>query len=89
MYCGLRLDLNPEAASTKVLRTKTISVILTGANGNIGNTGPVWWLSSGVWVSHTSDSTPRPLDARKHRNNAMRCVCVGEEGDGEVMQPML
>jgi hypothetical protein len=29
---------------------------------------------------------PAPLDHRKHRNNAMRCVLVGEEGDGEVMQ---
>jgi hypothetical protein len=29
-----------------------------------------------------------PVDQRKskHRNNAMRCVCVGEERDGEVMQ---
>ena len=26
------------------------------------------------------------LDPRKHRNNAMRCVLVGEERDGEVMQ---
>jgi hypothetical protein len=23
---------------------------------------------------------------KKNRNNAMRCVLVGEEGDGEVMQ---
>ena len=23
---------------------------------------------------------------RKHRNNAIRCVCVGAERDGEVMQ---
>jgi len=28
----------------------------------------------------------RKLDPRKHRNNAMRCVLVGEERDGEVMQ---
>ena len=27
---------------------KTISVIPTGANGNIGNTGPGLWLASGV-----------------------------------------
>jgi hypothetical protein len=26
-------------------------VILTGANGNIGNTRPLWRLGSGVWVS--------------------------------------
>jgi hypothetical protein len=26
------------------------------------------------------------LDPREHRNNAMRCVLVGEERDGEVMQ---
>jgi hypothetical protein len=30
---------------------------------------------------------PAPLDPRKSRNNVMRCVLVGEEGDGEVMQP--
>jgi hypothetical protein len=30
---------------------------------------------------------PASLDPRKHRNNAMRCVCVGEESDGEVMHP--
>ena len=29
---------------------------------------------------------PAPLDHRKHRNNAMRCVLVGEEGDGEGMR---
>ena len=30
---------------------------------------------------------PAPLDPRKSSNNVMRCVLVGEEGDGEVMQP--
>ena len=29
---------------------------------------------------------PASLDPRKHRTNTMRCVLVGEEGDGEVMQ---
>ncbi len=28
----------------------------------------------------------RPADPCKHRNNAMRCVLVGEEGDGEEMR---
>jgi hypothetical protein len=27
---------------------------------------------------------PAPLDPRKHRKNAMRCVCVVEEGDGTL-----
>jgi hypothetical protein len=32
----------------------------------------------------TARDIPAPLDPRKHRNNAMRCVLVGEERDGEV-----
>jgi hypothetical protein len=39
------------AASKKSLSTKTISVIPTGANGNIGKTGPRWSLGSGVRVA--------------------------------------
>jgi hypothetical protein len=29
----------------------------------------------------------RQKDPRKHRNNVMRCVCVGEESDGEITSP--
>jgi hypothetical protein len=28
---------------------------------------------------------PAPIDHRKYNNNVMRGVCVGEEGDGEVI----
>jgi hypothetical protein len=35
----------------------------------------------------SNNTTTAPLDPRKHRNNAMRSVCVGEEVDVEVMQP--
>jgi len=54
------LDLNPESEHlVKSLRTKTISVIPTGANGNTGNTGPGGRLGSGVWVSLRRGVTPK------------------------------
>jgi len=36
--------------------------------------------------THNSTHTHTHKSARKHRNNAMRCVLVGEERDGEVMR---
>ncbi len=41
------MDLNP---SPEIWKTnQKISVFPTGANGNIGDTGPGWRLGSGVW----------------------------------------
>jgi len=51
---GSPLDLSrvdPEPKKLKGLRTKTISIIPTGANGNIGNTGPGLRLASELGVT--------------------------------------
>jgi hypothetical protein len=54
---------------------------LAGTSSRVG-----WSPSTTCDFSRHAGRNPAPLDPRKHRNNAMRCVLVGEEGDGEVMQ---
>ena len=46
----LRVNLNPES-DLEGLRTKKMSEIPNGANGNVGHTGPGWKPESVVWVS--------------------------------------
>ena len=61
---GSPLDLSrvdPEPKKLKGLRTKTISIIPTGANGNIGNTGPGLRLASELGVTPISLPPPTPL----------------------------
>jgi len=44
------VNLNPES-DLEGLRTKKMSEIPNGANGNVGHTGPGWKPESVVWVS--------------------------------------
>jgi hypothetical protein len=49
---GLGRRIHGSVEDTKLSTNKqhSLSVIPTGAIGNIGNTGPGWRLGSGVWV---------------------------------------
>jgi hypothetical protein len=48
--------------------------------------GTIRQASRPDFLSNYNERNPAPLDPRKHRKIAFRCVCVGEDGDGEVVQ---